>query len=396
MSRTLIIFIWLVLLASCDKLDISPAQADSFIKFYNTFPVFTGADVKEIPGKGYIILGTVTSNTEGKQICLIRTNLYGNSIDTARYYGTPLDEEARCIQILSDHGFAILGQTSDAGNKKSAYFIRTDSVGNIVFERTFSGTYDVEPKNLKVDASGSFYIVGSGKTIAMGGSQLNKDVWLYALDQNGEPLWAKPRYIGFSAFDDEGRDMQLLPDGRIVITGTTTNPDNKMHAFMLRTGSTGFGGSLFTINSPADEEANCIQIIDENKFIICGTTRTSTSSSDIMLKEVSYTPTGLQVSFDTTYGNGTDQGVGLILDENNLYLLTTTSSTGINTTITLITTDLNGENAVYSEIGEGTQLSASSFEKTSDNGFIIAGTNKHSENDQSMALIKLKSNGSLW
>jgi len=163
MSRTLFIFIWLVLLASCDKMDISPAQADSFIKFYNTFPVFTGSDVKEIPGKGYVILGTVTSNTEGRQICLIRTDLYGNSVDTARYYGTTLDDEAVCIQVLSDHGFAILGQTTDATNKKAAYFLRTDSIGNIVVERTFSGTNDIEdivPENMKVDAEGYFYIVG--------------------------------------------------------------------------------------------------------------------------------------------------------------------------------------------------------------------------------------------
>ena len=161
----------------------------------------------------------------------------------------------------------------------------------------------------------------------------------------------------------------------------------------MRTGSIGLGGSLFTIASTVDEEANCIQIIDENTFIISGTTYTSTSSSDIMLKKVTYLLTGLKVEWEKYYGIGNDKGVCLILDGNNLHLIATTSSTGINTTITLITTDLNGENAVYSEIGEGTQLSASSFEKTADNGFIIAGTNKHSENDQSMALIKLKSNG---
>jgi hypothetical protein len=395
MSRTLFIFIWLLMLASCDKMDISPAQADSFIKFYNTFPIFTGSDVKEIPGKGYVILGTVTSNTEGKQICLIRTDLYGNSVDTARYYGTPLDDEARCIQVLKDGGFAILGQSTDAANKKSVYFLKTDSVGNILIEKNFSGNYDIVPKNLKVDASGYFYMVGYGLS-TKGGAPLNKDIWLYALDQQGVPKWADQRYIGFSANDDEGNDLQLLPDGRIVITGTTTDPEKKMRAFILRTGATGFGGSLFTIDSPDDETATSIQVIDENTFIIGGSTISSSTTSRPMMKKVMYSLTGVQKIWSNPYGEKNGVGVCTDIDENNLYLLSTTASTGINTTITLITTDLDGENAVYSEIGEGTQLSASSFMKTSDHGFIIAGTNKHSDNDQSMALIKLKSSGSLW
>lgn len=392
MSRTLFIFIWLVLLASCDKMDISPSQADSFIKFYNTFPVFKGADAKEIPGKGYVMLGTVAT-PEGSQICLIRTDIYGNSVDTARYYGTSLDEEAYSIQVLSDDGFAILGNTIDDNNKKSVYFVRTDSVGNVMFTRTLSGTYDVEAFKMKVDASGSFYFVGYGMT-TRGGAPLNKDIWLNALNPQGDALWADSRYIGF-AYDDEGRDLELLPDGRIIITGTTVNSENKKHAFLLRTGSTGFGGSLFTIDSPVEEMATCIQVVNENTFIISGTAQTSTSSSDIMMKKVMYSLTGLELIWQNTYGVGNDVGVCSILDENNIFLLATTSSTGINTTITLVTTDLDGENAVYSEIGNGTQLSASSFEKTADNGFIIAGTNKHSDDDQSIALIKLKSGGSL-
>jgi len=398
MSRTLFTFIWLVLLASCDKMDISPSQADSFIKFYNTFPVFTGSDVKEIPGRGYVMLGTVSSNTEGRQICLIRTDLYGNSLDTARYYGTPLDDEAVCIQVLSDHGFAILGQITDASNKKAAYFLKTDSLGNIEIERTIGGTdpiVEIVPKNMKVDASGSFYIVGYGMS-TKGNAPLNKNIWLYKLDQQGNPVWDEQRDIGFNNFDDVGNDLQLLSDGRIVITGTTTYPDDIMHAFMVRTGERGLGASLFPIASTVDEEATCIQTVDNNTFIISGTTYTSASSSEIMMKKVMYSATGLEVVWKNNYVDKNGAGVCVILDGNNLHLLATTSSTGINTTITLITTDLNGENAVYSEIGEGTQLSASSFEKTADNGFIIAGTNKHSENDQSMALIKLKSGGLLW
>ena len=41
---------------------------------------------------------------------------------------------------------------------------------------------------MKVDASGYFYIVGYGLT-TKGAAPLNKDIWLYALDKNGQPIW---------------------------------------------------------------------------------------------------------------------------------------------------------------------------------------------------------------
>jgi hypothetical protein len=393
MSRTLFILTWLLWLASCDKMDISPAQADSFIKFYNTYPVFTGSDVKEIPGRGYVILGTVLSNTEGKQICLIRTDYFGNSLDTARYYGGPADEEACHIEVLSDHGFAILAQTVEvSSNKKAAYFLRTDSLGNIMLEKTITGAYDVVPKSLKIDASGSIYIVGNGMH-SYGGGTLNNDIWLYSMTSAGALKWE--RYIG-DEYDNVGYDLQLLLPDEIVITGTTVTSDKKKHAFVLRTDQLGKGGSMFPINnSPIEEEANSIATIDLNTFIIGGTTQTLPSNSDMMMKKVQFTTHGLVVEWQKYYGTGNDAGVHLILDESHLYLLGTTASTGINTTITLVTTDLDGENAVFSEVGGGTQLSASSIEKTLDDGFIITGTNKHSDNDQSMTLIKLKSSGSL-
>ncbi len=390
MSRTLLIFLCLVILASCDKMDISPSQADSFIKFYNTFPVFTGTDVKEIPGKGYVMLGTVISSNEGKQICLIRTDLYGNSIDTARYYGGPDDEEACCLQVFKDHSLAILGQTTDVTNKKGVYFIKTDSTGKIEFEKTFTGLYDIVPNNMRLSGMDSIYIIGTGQT-TRNNNALNKDVWLNVMDKDGNPAWS--RYLGYPV-DDEGRDFQLISGGGLIITGTTYFPDNKKHVFVLKTGPLGTGGSLFPIvNSPIEEEANCIQIVDKNTYILCGTTKSS--ASEIMMKKVSFSTLGMKVDWEKYYGGDNDEGISLIRDANNLYLLATTSSTGINSTITLITTNAEGDNEVYSEIGEGTQLSASSFQKTADNGFIIAGSNKHSENDQSMALIKLKSNASL-
>jgi hypothetical protein len=396
MSRSIFFSIWLVLLASCDKMDISPSQAETFIKFYNTYPVFTGADVKETPNKGYAMIGTVETTTAGKQICLIRTDKYGNSLDTARYYGGQLDDEAHCLQVLSDHGLAILGTTTDpASERKEVYLIRTDSVGNIIWSRIISNTYNIEANRFVVDDAGSFFMVGYGETTRQGGA-VNKDIWLFAVNADGTDRWPEQRFIGYNK-DDVGNDLQLLSDKRIVITGQTTNSLGT-NAFAMITNNTGLGGSFLQKDTAIFEVGNSIQVINSNSFIIAGTTKNnlSTTGTDVFLKRVTFTPTGLRTDWRRIFEKtGNDAGVYVILAASNLHVLATTSSGGINSTISLITTDLDGNNPAINALGEYSQLSGSSIQQTTDNGFIIAGTNKHSDNDISMALIKLNQQGLL-
>jgi hypothetical protein len=76
-------------------------------------------------------------------------------------------------------------------------------------------------------------------------------------------------------------------------------------------------------------------------------------------------------------------------------MLTTMATSGINSAISLIITDSEGNFPAYTTIGIGTQLSGSSFAITSDNGFIITGTNKYSDNSLSATLIKTLSGGKL-
>ena len=73
-----------------------------------------------------------------------------------------------------------------------------------------------------------------------------------------------------------------------LLQAQLTSPDNKMHAFVLQTDLSVLGAVFSQFHSDVDEEANCIQIVDENTFIISGTTYTSSSTSDIMLKKVTY------------------------------------------------------------------------------------------------------------
>jgi len=403
MTKLTLTAIALVLLAACDKMDISPVQADSFIKFYKTFPVFTGADVKEIPGQGFAVLGTVRTYTAGTQICLIRTDQYGNWIDSARYFGGPLDDEAFCLQVLGDHSLAILGSSTklDQGTeKKEAYFIKTDGAGNVLWTWSSKGTGNVVASHFEVSTSGSFIMTGYADTVKFG--VLNRDIWLFGLDEGGNPLptWRRPRYIGGTK-DDVGTHLQILDNGDFVITGETRSDQLDplySHAFILQTNSIGLGPFSITIPSTADEIANCIRVLGENSYLVLGTTNNNAlgSGNDIMLKKVSISGGELKTDWATSFvRTGNDAGECMMLADTAIHLLVTTSSAGINSSISVITTDLNGNILKEVNFGESVQLTGSAFEKTSDNGFIITGTNKLADNDMSLTLIKLKSDGTL-
>jgi len=400
MNQSILITLTLLMLAACDKMEITPSQADAFIKFYNTYPVFTGADVKEVPGKGYAMIGTVESNDAGNQICLLRTDEYGNFLDSAKCFGRSLNDRAYCLQLLEDNGFGILGSSiNPLTGFKEVYFIRTNSTGEVLWIRTFAGTGNIEASHFEISGSGSFIMTGYAESARTGH---DKDIWLFGMDENGNNIenWPSPRMIG-GMKDDEGTYLQLLDDGKIVITGQTRSyPSGTLtgNAFILLTGPTGLGGILSPIESTMDDIGNCIQVINNNTFILAGTTKNTSAANgnDIMLKKVVLSPTGLQVQWQRLFGsNGDDYGQRVIMSDNSLYLLVTSASTGINSSITLIITDLNGSNEIYSSFGAGSQLSSGSFDMTSNDGFIIIGTNKHSDNDMSMALIRVGPEGTL-
>lgn len=392
-----VLSLFLVTYACFDEEEISTTQAETFIKYYNTYPVFNAADVKPI-AQGYALLGTVENSIGTAQICFIRTDEYGNSIDSARYYGNDIGVRAYCLQVLSDGGYAILGSAiNPVTDKYEIYFIRTDDLGDPIWTRRIASQGNVEALHFEVNDQGTFIMTGYAEKSS---TVSEKQVWIGALDTDGNsPFWS-PKMYGADK-DDEGRHLQILDDGSFVITGTTKNdPANSgiNRAFFMKATSTGGAPGFYYLPSDGEEEGNCIRVIDPENYIITGTYEkaSSASGSDIMLKKVSlvnfiYTTVWENI-FDDIPGN--DVGQSLITEDSNIFLLGTNATTVDNTAIAFIVTDSEGNNPKYSFFGMGSQLSGNSFEKTSDDGFIIAGTNKHSENSISAALIKVRADGS--
>ncbi len=389
----------LMLAFACDEEDISTGQRESFIKYFNTYPVFTSADVKPLVDGGYAVLGTVETAVAGRQICLIMTDEYGNSSRTARYYGSETDDQAYCLKTLNDGGFGILGSTLNAttGNLE-VLFIRTNRNGDTLWTRKIARIDDLEAYHFEVAGDGSFIMTGYAKRAL---ATADKQIWLFALDKNGKDLWPSQRLYGGDK-DEEGLHMQILEDNRIAITGRTKSyPLGTLtnNVFVLITNDIGGLVTFTTIDdNTTDEEGNCIRKLDDGSFIIAGTSKSSLAAgtSDIMIRKVNLLSSDTETSPPLLFGSsGNDIGKNVMVDGNKMIILGSITSTGGYSSISLISANLDGSNPVYTHFGQGSQMTCSGFEKTSDGGYIISGTNKQGESHASVALIKIKSDTSL-
>jgi hypothetical protein len=399
MKRIDLISMLLVFFAgSCDKMDISDSQSGSFIKFYNTFPVCSGVDVKEISGNGFAVIGTVESFTSGSQVFLARTDKYGNLVDSIRHYGRSLADRAYCLQVLSDGGFGILASSQNpVTERKEVYFIRTNSSGDTLWTKTIGGEYNIEASHFEVNSNGSFIMTGYTEKITSG--ILNKDIWIYGLDEERNSLFS-PRITG-GIRDDEGLHLQILENGDYAITGRTMSyptPSTTSHAFIFITRPNGITYIPYAITSAADEEGVCIRSLDNETFLLLGNSQSAPASAnaDIFLRKVKVSLSGSEVIWEQIYDfSSHDTGENLHYQGNSIYILGTSSNTANLSSIAFITTGASGENPAYTSFGQGSQMSGSSFEITSDNGFIFTGANKNTESSVSAALIKTGANGSL-
>ena len=97
-----------------------------------------GNEIQIIGNSGFIIAGW--KNSPDQSVYLIRTNIFGDTI-WSRNYTSFLSSRAYSIDITSDNGFIIGGTADSAVDERKGYVIRTDSSGNIIWQKRFSSAY---------------------------------------------------------------------------------------------------------------------------------------------------------------------------------------------------------------------------------------------------------------
>ncbi|PKO14096.1 MAG: hypothetical protein CVU39_16090 [Chloroflexi bacterium HGW-Chloroflexi-10] len=149
------------------------------------------------------------------------------------YQKTPGDM-GEDILAADDGGFYIVGTTdldlSGAGLSGDVYLIRTDSNGEVLWEKTYGGEQADEGLSITRTSDGNLLIGGTTKSFGAGGA----DAYLLKLDPDGGELWSKT----YGSQPDEMVSIRGLADGGFMLWGNSVDPSD----IIADPGAAGYGG----------------------------------------------------------------------------------------------------------------------------------------------------------
>jgi hypothetical protein len=181
-----------------------------------------GHSVQQTSDGGYIISGTMEFNGLGFDIFLIKTDNNGNELWNRTF--KPLaglnDLAVGPVRQTNDGGYIITStmDSRDSG-KYVIRLIKTDSNGNMLWDKTFGNTGDCGwPMSIQQTSDGGYMIISSMDPYGSG----KRDIWLFKTDSIGDMLWDKT--FGGSE-DDTGASVQQTSDGGYILAGTTSSFD---------------------------------------------------------------------------------------------------------------------------------------------------------------------------
>jgi len=218
---------------------------------------------------GYIVAGSTWSYGPGGQSgYLLKLNSYGDTTWTKTYGG--IDEDLLwSIQQTPDGGYIICGFTASYGaGGDDAWLIRTDSLGDTLWTRTYGGSSWDYGVCVDQTADGGYIISGRTNSFGVGGS----DLWLIKTDANGSLQWQ--RTYGDTGFD-EGRAIYQLANGGYIVAGFQEFPPGFGYAdaYLIRTDIN--GDTIWTRRYGYDgywDDICSFQPIPDLGYIACGAT----------------------------------------------------------------------------------------------------------------------------
>ncbi len=311
-----------------------------------------------------------------------------------RTYGFPWAHDLGAYVIqTSDKGYLITGTTDSIGGVlgTNLYLIKTDSLGNLMWNRTYGGTEDDAGQRVLPANGEGYYVIGNTRSYSHG----DMDGWLLKINSIGDTLWTKS--YGSTHYDLFA-DGDLCQNGLIVV-GWSCHPGmGEAEAWIIKVDSGGdiiwskeYGGS-------ADECCHGVSTLKDDGFIVTGYTSSFGPGTTNVFN------LRLDIDGDTiwtrTFGGYIhDMGYSVVNSPDSCFVITgyTNSFGPTSEDILLLKLDRYGETLWFHTYGTIENEMGYSISTTSDSGFVIVGFTSTDSTDDDIWLLKTDKLGdTLW
>lgn len=193
------------------------ASGDSlWFKTYGTAGNDPGYGINPADDGGFIVSGLYNWS----DAWLLKVDAEGDTVWTRTYGGADYDEANLPLQT-PDKGYIFCGSTSSMGaGELDAYVVKTDSLGNPEWQKTYGGTGYDEGRRIVLKPGGGYMILAN--TDSQNPAEFN--YYLISADENGDTVWTET--IGKSGGEDRAYDLQNISQTEYVIAGSTFDPVN--------------------------------------------------------------------------------------------------------------------------------------------------------------------------
>jgi hypothetical protein len=351
-----------------------------------------GESMQQTSDGGYIMTGATYSFGAGEaDVLLVKIDSQGGRT-WQRTFGGSDNDWGYSVQQTSDGGFIISGETNSFGSGQSdVYLIKTDAIGNLVWDRTFGGSAYWETGYCVRQTADEGYII-TGRTLYGSGTG---PVLLIKVDANGNQTWTHTYSISMPGlYYADGQCVQQTSDGGYIILGGTDGSGSYIMAmYLIKTTS---NGSLSWQRTYGDIDYSWgynVQQTRDGGYILVGysgfpSTHTYLVKTDANGNQI-WQNTLVSIAFNN-YGYSIKQtadGGYLIAGGEGPF------SVG-GWEVYLVKTDLSGNQVWRRTFGGSTDDYGYSLALTSDGGYAIAGkTLSYGAGDYDFYLIKTDAGG---
>jgi len=341
---------------------------------------------------GYALVGYTYSFGSGDaDIWIVKTDPNGN-MEWNRTFGTQNHEDASHLIATDDGGYIIVGTYTPIGfDNRDVWLIKTDSTGNIEWNKTYGGNGDDKPWRIVKTSDYGYAIAGRTSSYSQG----QNDYLLFKIDSTGNLQW-NTTFGG--AEEESARGILETPDKGFLITGWSGSYGaGELDFWLVKTDGNGKHEWNQTYGGTKTERAITTILTNDGNYITVGNSASfGQGETDILLVKIDNS--GNQIWNVTYGGKSAETPFGIIeaLDGGYGIVGHSFSFGAGEDDVWFIKTDSNGNMVFNQTFGGEPADSARTIMQGTDGGYIIAGsTASFGQGENDFWLVKIDETGEM-